>query len=255
MHQDGSKFQPMIMKCHSCGAPMDIDPNETLQGFFKCEYCDSVTRIEQPQAKKIIASFGIQDVTSALKKATSRPQASAINIENDPGRRLIIANKHGSGALIPGHRWLIIIILVTSIGPILPGIFVGFGAFTGFRVFSMIIEASFFITAGIVGYFVLRPYIRKYLGSIEKISAENGLFTITYRTLGKSGKENFPLNSITDVYFEPTGWQVNNASQYGLYFHDGVKKRLLFSGAPPSDEIRWIHTELRKFFKPLWKKK
>lgn len=238
------------LKCKNCGAPLKVRPRDIRRDAVSCEFCGVTTLISeqiQPMDEEVQQGLRMLGRIQGLlgidiedpEKPAEKPADTKITLENEPGARF--------AAKIPGAGFRVRNIFMIM--------FTGF--WCSFMVVWNVIALSqqewtmfaFGFFHDLVGIGLALSTLWGIFGS-EVLEADGDYFTRTRKLFLFKRSKKFPLNKIEDVVFKIAS-RTNNQVRRGLYLMVGSKKVRIASNADMT-ELRWLRTQLQKYFKPLW---
>jgi hypothetical protein len=240
------------IKCSNCGAPLTIRPRDFRRGSTQCNYCgntfdlgEHITMDEEVQkGLRLLSRFssligGLPESLDELHKPAERPPDTKITLDNQPGFRLLVKIPRkglsaASGFMAVFTAFWCGFMLVWNTIAISQGEWMMF-------VFGLLHDA--------VGVGLLIGTGWAMLGR-EEIEVDPADFKRTKSLFGFKRRLSWPTAEVRDATFRETSRQ-NGRVKRGLFLMVGSKPRRIASTAT-LEELRWIRTEIHKFFREYW---
>jgi len=235
-------------KCTSCGAPLNIEKQDWINGVVKCEFCGNSFQLENlagtldeetKEGLKMLSKFRrimSMEFDEDFDQPYEKPSASKIQLENEPGRRFR-ADIPRAGFRLTTIPFAIFTLFWCGFMVMWNAIAIAQGA---------LIMILFGLMHDAVGVFVLLAVLWRVFGK-EELTADSANFTRVKNLMGIRISKSIPLASIQGAAIRVAS-QDNNRAVKGLYLiTDSSNFRIASNAVIP--EIRWLRTELSRFLK------
>ena len=232
--------------CTTCGAPLLPTDAEERKGYATCIYCGASMKLEPVSEEDLLEEPSAEEKESAYQKLIEtlnqpieRPENSEIEIVNEPGRSFEFRfpkKPYWSKNVIRG--WLLILAWHTAV-------VLG----TWFIVSTRTWPALFFLAVALAmtGWFWYYVFSSPGQTLELKILPNKNRITIWRFFFWTRSKKVIDYKNLGKVFFAPSGKVISGKNVFALYLVVDGKKIALFSGIPPSDDQRWIFSELKQF--------
>ncbi|MDP8223971.1 MAG: hypothetical protein P9L99_11475 [Candidatus Lernaella stagnicola] len=237
------------LKCTNCGAPLRITRRHVNEGTVECKYCGSSISLDGPteddremlqglavfKEMRRFLGFDLDELNAPL----TRPHNSAITLANTPGL-LFRADIPPAGMTLGNAFLLFFTLFWCGFMVVWNGIGIATGAW---------VMVAFGLLHDAVGVFLAYLVLWQWIGR-ETLHAERGRFDRTKRLLFFRWTKSIQWPHVEDFVFKVSS-RSGRSAQPGLYLVSGTKRIRLAANASTA-ELRWLRTELRRFFETIW---
>jgi hypothetical protein len=242
------------LACESCGAPLDVKPEDAAAGTCTCSFCGTVMQLPRdepaaPGAWSAALRTRFQDALDAgVGASAKKPAGCGIQLTQTPGIEF--------HAEIRGNRADVGTVVGVLVGGLVGGVgggvwpTLGLAAASTHGVLSLVLWALA-IGITVIAVVAAAIWLAYRIAGVEIIDARDGALTVRKRALALSRRKVYPWEKILAVAHESTGWSVNNVPTTGVYLKLANQRRARIASRSEPDEQPWLVHELSTFFAPI----